>query len=129
MDIIASIHDQWLEKIKSGQKIVELRKTKPKNIEFPCKIYWYNTKTKMIEGFSSLESIFHYDPKASQEDLSLLSTASCLSIQEIEKYRNDKEILYLWGVILFQSMIPTPLPKNKKAPQSWCYYRTIFGEE
>lgn len=43
--VMISIQPKWCEKIASGKKTVELRKTKP-NIETPFKVYIYCTKPK-----------------------------------------------------------------------------------
>lgn len=48
--VLVSIHPKWCEKIASGEKTIEVRKTAPK--EVPFKVYIYETKGKKIEcGF------------------------------------------------------------------------------
>lgn len=48
--ILILIHPEWVEKITSGKKTIEVRKTAPK--ESPFKAYIYETKGKKIEcGF------------------------------------------------------------------------------
>ena len=48
--VLISIRPQWVEKIASGQKTIEVRKSAPK--EVPFKAYIYETKGKKIEcGF------------------------------------------------------------------------------
>ena len=47
-DILISIKPQWNEKILNGEKIIEIRKTKPE-CKLPCKVHIYCTKdTKRI---------------------------------------------------------------------------------
>ena len=46
--ILMSIKPKWCEKIFSGEKTVEVRKTAPK--EVPFKVYVYETKTGFIEA-------------------------------------------------------------------------------
>ena len=41
--ILISIRPKWVEKIASGEKTIEVRKTRPK-IEMPFKCYIYCTK-------------------------------------------------------------------------------------
>lgn len=48
--ILISIHPKWCEKIVSGQKTIEVRKTRP-NIKTPFKCYIYQTKHKWICSF------------------------------------------------------------------------------
>ena len=43
--IMISIQPQWVSKILNKEKLVEIRKTKPK-CELPCKVYIYCTKSK-----------------------------------------------------------------------------------
>ena len=39
-EILISIKPQWVEKILSGEKTIEIRKTMPK-CKLPCKVYIY----------------------------------------------------------------------------------------
>lgn len=50
--VLISIQPKWCEKIARGEKIVEVRKTKPK-LETPFKCYIYATKPKKWFRFSS----------------------------------------------------------------------------
>lgn len=47
--VMISIQPKWVEKIASGEKTIEVRKTAPK-IETPFKCYIYETKTKNKVG-------------------------------------------------------------------------------
>ncbi len=48
--VLISIHPKWVEKIASGEKTVEVRKTKPK-IDTPFKCYIYETESKDNETY------------------------------------------------------------------------------
>ena len=50
--IMISIQPQWVSKILNKEKLVEIRKTKPKR-ELPCKVYIYCTKPKKWWAFSN----------------------------------------------------------------------------
>lgn len=50
--ILISIQPKWVEKIASGEKTIEVRKTRPK-LETPFKCYIYATKPKKWFRFSS----------------------------------------------------------------------------
>ena len=50
--IMISIQPQWVSKILNKEKLVEIRKTKPK-CELPCKVYIYCTKGKKWWAFSN----------------------------------------------------------------------------
>ena len=43
--VLISIQPKWVEKIASGEKTIEVRKTRPK-LETPFKCYIYQTKSK-----------------------------------------------------------------------------------
>ena len=45
--VLISIQPKWVEKIASGEKTIEVRKTRPK-IETPFKVYIYCTKAKEV---------------------------------------------------------------------------------
>ena len=45
--VLISIRPEWCEKIASGQKTIEIRKTRPK-IETPFKCYIYQTRHKWV---------------------------------------------------------------------------------
>ncbi len=127
MDIIASIHDKWFQLIKSGEKTIEVRKTLPKRLveKENHYIYWYNTKTKKIEGKSRLACI-----ESLNEDSLYESDYeySCLSIEEIQEYVGGTSHIpniYFWYLGDFEPL-DIKLPESKRPPQSWCYYDTIF---
>ena len=50
--IMISIQPQWVSKILNKEKLVEIRKTKPK-CELPCKVYIYCTKPRKWWRYSS----------------------------------------------------------------------------
>ncbi len=56
--VLISIQPKWVEKIASGEKTIEVRKSKPK-IERPFKCYIYETKGKQVEHCDGCE-ITHY---------------------------------------------------------------------
>lgn len=57
--VMISIRPEWCEKIASGEKTVEVRKTRPK-IEPPFKCYIYCTKVK-FNPHEHLRNNLHYD--------------------------------------------------------------------
>lgn len=57
--VMISIRPEWCEKIASGEKTVEVRKTRPK-IEPPFKCYIYCTKVK-FRPHEHLRNNLHYD--------------------------------------------------------------------
>ena len=65
--VLISIRPQWCEKIASGEKAIEVRKTKP-NLETPFKCYIYCTKAKerligiLKDGDENYGEIYHGKP-------------------------------------------------------------------
>ena len=45
--VLISIRPQWCEKIASGKKTIEVRKTAPKEVPFKC--YIYETKGQYVK--------------------------------------------------------------------------------
>lgn len=46
LDILMSVHGEWIAKMASGEKTGELRKTWPKNIPTPFRVRLYCTRTR-----------------------------------------------------------------------------------
>ena len=49
--VLISIRPQWVEKIASGEKTIEVRKTAPKEVPFKCYIYMTQGTYKVIGEF------------------------------------------------------------------------------
>lgn len=149
--VMLSIKPKYCELIASGQKTIEVRKTKPK-IDTPFKVYIYMTKSnlvgdrkayqdrlagKVIGEFVCDEIIV--DKTFGHNDL--FNAAACLSVAEAAAYCINKEI-YGWHIsdlVIYdepkklseyasRSSVFT-FSKNGKLvftgmtrpPQSWCY--------
>lgn len=105
-NILISTQPEWCEKIASGEKTIEVRKTKPK-IDTPFKCYIYETKnTRGVNGFTVLgryrigKVIGEFVCRGIMRpysDLTLMAKYSCLTIEELNKYANGKE-LYGWRI-------------------------------
>ena len=114
--VLISIQPKWCELIASGQKTIEVRKTRPK-IETPFTVYVYMTKHKWIfkllpflkNRFAKVIGEFVCD-RIRQIDITVGIgdkeypvlcggdiTASCFSYEEFEKYGKGKTI-YGWHI-------------------------------
>lgn len=117
-EIIVSIHPKWCEKIFSGEKDIELRKTYPsKGYSFKAYIY----ETKPGEGAVIGEILVNMCWKnyRNRDD-----DNSCLTDEEIQSYGNGKA--YGWHIIHFEKYDQPKLLSDfglTRAPQSWCYSR------
>lgn len=108
--VLMSVQPKWCEKIASGEKTIEVRKTRPK-VETPFKCYIYCTKAKnKNEEFWIVEPDFVYYANGGvigefvcrgmmrpYSNLSLMAKQSCLTIDELNTCSNGKE-LYGWRI-------------------------------
>lgn len=112
--VIISIRPEWCEKIASGQKTIEVRKTRPK-IDTPFKCYIYKTKQfAKCEGYSFdnwissgkvigefiCDTIHKYGTKHIYGKYCLpkkIWQMSCLSWEVLDKYA-DIHDLYCWHI-------------------------------
>lgn len=106
--VIISIHPKWCEKIASGEKTVELRKTRPKtNLPFKCYVYCtkdgyagifsgkpflshnrYVCNGKVIGEFVC-DSILSHCEMANAD---IAEITSCVRREDIRKYSDGKEV-------------------------------------
>jgi predicted transcriptional regulator len=128
-DIILSIHPKWAEKIYSGEKTVEVRKTQP-NWEKPeaaenLLIYLYETApVKKVTGVVFLTWV-HEASEELLEDLELYFATSlrnaCLTAKEMIEYSKGKN-LYFWD-LKDPFRFDTPKDIKGSVSQSWRYLK------
>ena len=121
--VLLSIQPKWCEKIASGEKTVEIRKTKPKlETPFKCYIYctlsgsneffheslqgdvarwnrgqWADRKANVIGEFTC-DKISIIRPKSITCD-NPIKKASCLTVQELIDYADTRdEHVYAWHI-------------------------------
>lgn len=122
-DIMQSIHPKWTKKIFSGDKTIELRKTKPSYITFPIKVYIYET----IKGGGAGAVVGEYTCTGISQMLYIMTASrrSAVSVYEILEYA-DGGIVYEWEIA---NVIKYPKPRLlsdfglDKPPQSWGYVK------
>lgn len=123
--VLISIRPQWCEKIASGKKTIEVRKTAPKEVPFKCYIYMtqgaykdlglysegiYQNRMKVIGEFicDEVEEFHEWElsPQGKfadfeRERLENFLTAACLSEEEVVRYRENLPYfkpLYGWHI-------------------------------
>jgi predicted transcriptional regulator len=144
--VLISIKPKWCELIASGEKTIEVRKTKPK-IRVPFKVYIYCTKDntfaeKTLRGFDDNGKAIYYkankgkvigefvcnkmlDSFLNNNDAWFVEKG-CLTQKEIDEYQGDKAILYGWHI---SDLVIYDTPKDlseyglTRPPQSWCYVK------
>lgn len=148
--VLISINPKWCEKIASGKKTVEVRKTRPK-LETLFKCYIYQTKTQWafeflrrigLDEIADILSrsfgkvigefvcdcidfwrfdIHDYDTTTLEE----LAQVSCVKEDDLLKYA-DLGSLYGWHI---SDLVIYDRPRElsefglKRPPQSWCYVK------
>ena len=114
--VLISIRPEWCNKILSGEKTVEIRKTKPK-LETPFKCYIY--MTKQSKPYTREKSEYRFDGRVIaeficdnikditrpgwlvKEDVERILQGTCLSRQQLIEYANWKEkdtVVYGWHI-------------------------------
>ena len=61
--VLISIRPQWVEKIASGEKTIEVRKTAPKEVPFKCYIYESRNGGHRCKHCNEKDSCYSYAPK------------------------------------------------------------------
>lgn len=132
--VLLSIKKEWLDKIASKEKTIELRKSMPSSIKFPFVVLCYETKANggsgRINGTFIVNQIgvlvpSSFGPAEIADPLSATNEfqhKSLVSIEEMDRYMGASKFLYGWYVSDY-----TPLDCNledldvMRAPQSWQY--------
>lgn len=135
MDVLISIKPEWVQKIISGEKTIELRKSFPKQVTpFRCFIYVtkgfkpnrpYSAKLResrgKIIGEFVCDLIYLVTPIPAVAEA--FSGVSCVSAESIMNYGGNK-MVYGWRISDLK-IYDEPRPLSDfyldRAPQSWCY--------
>lgn len=107
--VLISIQPKFCELIASGEKTIEVRKTRPK-IETPFKCYIYQTKAKQVEHCDGCDITYYGNGKVIGEFVcdeiikdergefsDLFTKHACLSLKEQKNYGGDNP-LYAWHI-------------------------------
>lgn len=132
--VLLSIKKEWLDKIASGEKTIELRKTMPTAIKFPFAVLCYETMTNGGSGKVCGTFIVNqigvlgpvsFGPRDVDDPLSATNEfqrKSLVSIEEMDEYMGASKFLYGWYV---SDYVPLNCSLEalgvKRAPQSWQY--------
>ncbi|WP_156882297.1 hypothetical protein [Lacrimispora indolis] len=122
--VLISIKRNWWEKILSGEKEIEIRKSAPKDIEFPFKVVCYQSGKGIVGQFIcecvTKSNLYKY-----------FESRSCLTVEELMKYANlnttrKDQNLYGWIIKKGSAMAYDEVYKIEavgmaRPPQSWCY--------
>jgi len=148
--VLISIQPEYVFEIVCGFKTSEVRKTFPKNIELPFRVYIYCTKGNINYPFASEDAdmvsyilngsvIGYFDciNYCCISDLYSLNpnlmNKSNLTFNKLKDYSKGK-LLYFWNFEKCNEYFPRKSLEDfglKRAPQDWCYVEvdeSISGE-
>lgn len=109
--VLLSIKKQWLEKILSGEKTVEVRKTMPWEISYPFVVFCYETKANggagkvtaafVCRAINTLDCLRELPAYAIGTEVTEKTAQfvkdSCLTANELIAYGNKSGTLYCWN--------------------------------
>ena len=133
--VLISIQPKWVEKIASGKKTIEVRKSRPK-LETPFKCYIYETKGKQVENCDGCDVTYYGRGKVIGEFICdyiqeidrakdyrtyrWLFKESCLTSKELETYIAPKWYGYGWHISDLK-IYEKPKELNEFKKENICY--------
>ena len=135
MNIILAIHPKWAEKIFSGEKTIEFRKSFPQ-IYYPrMKIFMYETApVHRVTGYflwAGTKRFQDVDWTKADERQRKIIEEGCIAAEDLNAYQEPRKHLCAWGV---ERPKKFDMPKTLQnfgidtAPQSWAYTKFDFDD-
>lgn len=125
--VLMSIHKNWLDKILSGEKILEIRGNYPKSAYLPFQVYLYETRNGggcgRIRAVALCTNLFRFsknDLESNEGDAFL--KASCLTREQLTPFFWSKNVVYGWQLSDVQPLdMALDAVKTSRPPQGWQY--------
>ena len=117
--VLLSIKPEWWEKILSGEKTIEIRKTHPRkdDIEWPVTVLVY------VSGTGAVQGQFRCPGEVTYRHIRDLSEMSCVPREDLLKYAHGRR-LSGW-IVREPEKYDTPSPLAEfgltRPPMSWQY--------
>ena len=128
MNILITLPKLLLDKILSGEKKYEMRKSLPKNMRLGVDGFFVVEKgTDKVRCWCRVDVVYKTD--MNQECACWLTSQLCVSSEYIDKYANNKKV-YLWKiakVVKLQGLCRDSLMIDKN-PQQFAYCPLSYGE-
>lgn len=139
-DILISIKPKWCELIFSGQKIDEIRRTKPKDPWcIPCTVYIWQTGNGGIVGRFTLRKFTFIqawiDSDGERHLGNTIGLRHCVNDNELFYYLHRRKMAgssyhggWAWRIedpVKFDKPLPLSYFGLKRPPQSWQYVNRI----
>lgn len=138
--VILSIRKEWARLILSGDKTMEIRKTKPNYCAFtiskatyPLRVFLYESKANggrgMIVGWVDCEGVQEIPADADAETVRATAARACLRVQDFDTYRRGRKP-YICQLGEPHKIEPLGLMRFgiDRAPQSWQWLRPEFAD-
>lgn len=119
-EILLSLHPKYWELMKTGEKTIEIRTTKPTIVHMPFRVIVYLTGNGGVVGkFDCNELIETIRPAH-------LVNGSCLTESELIHYARGRRLcgwrIQPGSVVEYESPLPLEYATGvKRPPQSWMY--------
>ena len=125
--VLMSIHKEWLDKIISGKKSLEIRSRYPKTLRPPFHVFFYETRNSggcgNIRAKATCVGVVHIRKEQVETELAKdFLNASCLSQEQLHVAFSTHDTLY--GLVLQDVQIENKDISYfgiKKTPQGWQY--------
>lgn len=120
--VIMSMKPEWWEKIQTGEKTLEIRKSAPKHENNPA-IEWPMLVLVYVSGTGAVQGQFICQGWIKTNLLENLEKRSCVPLDELREYANRKS-LYGWMISSVEKYeTPEPLAEFgiSRPPMSWQY--------
>lgn len=120
--VLMSMKPKWWEKILSGEKLLEIRKTHPQSETHPT-LEWPIPVLVYVSGTGAVQGQFTCHGYVSTNFLPYLEKLSCVPLEELQKYAAGK-CLSGWLVQKPEKFdTPSPLAEFglNRPPMSWQY--------
>lgn len=116
--ILLSLHPEWWEPIKKRKKTLEVRRTRPKNVELPVRVIVYLTAP-----VSAIVGEFLCSEFIKTERVERLARNSCVPLEQLERYAAGGSLYgwVIWDATEWPFRLPLSSVGLEKPPQSWCY--------
>lgn len=116
--VLLSLKPEWWEKIRSREKTLEIRKSRPMDVQLPVRVIVYVSKPvgKIVGEFLAA----HFLRRSS---VGGLAARSMVPLQELIAYADGGEV-YAWtidDVVVYDTPMELEELGVKRAPQSWMY--------
>lgn len=116
--VLLSLHQEWWELMKTQEKTLEVRRTRPKNVELPVRVIVYVTSPVCAIAGEFLCPHFVMTDRVAG-----LQRRSRVPLENLEQYAAGGPV-YGWvvhDVAAYPKLLPMSSLGLDKPPQSWCY--------